>query len=82
MIAAKAVIVLVTEKTFVIVSRSQGLLRPASACPPHTSTTGLPSTYTAAEPPVSPSSRKAASALGTAMNRSSYEPWMSAMRGI
>src|SRR3954453_17766992 len=71
--------VLVTDQTLVMVSRRHGMVRSASATPPQTSTTGLPSTKTATEPPVSPSSRYPASAVGTAVNRSSYVPWMSAM---
>ena len=57
-----------------IVSRSHGMVRSASANPPQTSTTGSPSTKTATEAPASPASSKAASAFGTAVNRSSYEP--------
>jgi hypothetical protein len=80
--AHSAVIVLVTDQTFVIVSRCHGIVRSASANPPQTSTTGSPSTKTATEAPASPSSSSPASTLGTAVNSSSYEPRMSAMRSI
>ncbi|MGH3256075.1 MAG: hypothetical protein ACRDOU_11920 [Streptosporangiaceae bacterium] len=63
-----------TDQTFVIVSRCHEIVRSASANLPHTSTTGSPSTNTAAEAPASPSSSSPASALGTAVNSSSYEP--------
>src|SRR4051794_9015790 len=55
-------------------------MRSESANPPQTSTTGSPSTNTATEAPASPASSSPASALGTAVNRSSYAPWISAMR--
>jgi hypothetical protein len=80
--AHSAVIVLVTDQTLVIVFRCHGIVRSESANPPQTSTTGSPSTKTATEAPASPSSSNPASALGTAVNRSSYEPWISAMRRI
>src|SRR3954447_21504643 len=71
--------VLVTDQTLVIVFRCHGTVRSVSANPPQTSTTGSPSTKTATEAPASPASSNPASAFGTAVNRSSYEPWMSAM---
>src|SRR3954447_17190250 len=80
--AHSAVIVLVTDQTLVIVFRCHGIVRSESANPPQPSTTGSPSTKTATEAPASPSSSNPASALGTAVNRSSYEPWISAMRRI
>ena len=69
--ADSAVIVLVTAQTLAFVTRRHGIVRSASANPPQTSTTGSPSTKTATEAPTSPASSNAASALGTAVNRSS-----------
>src|SRR4051812_46896971 len=74
--------VLVTDQTLVIVFRCHGIVRSESANPPQTSTTGSPSTKTATEAPASPSSSDPASTFGTAVNRSSYDPWISAMRRI
>ena len=79
--AHRAVIVLVTEQTLVIVSCCHGVVRSASGCPPQTSTTGWPSTKTATQPPASPSSSSLASDRGrrqrTARRRSPEDrPWV------
>src|SRR4030095_8995024 len=73
--AHSAVIAFVVEKTSTMVSRAQGRVRAASACPPHRSTTVLPSTVAANEAPTSrPASNEAANVSRTAANLGSHCP--------
>ena len=72
--AHSAVIVLVVEKVLRMESRCQGVVRAASAYPPHRSTTGSPSRYTATEAPTSCPSSDASSVARTPLNRSEHVP--------
>ena len=72
--AHSAVIVLVVDQVLRMESRCQGVVRAASAYPPHRSTTGSPSRYTATEAPTSCASSDSSSVSRTALNRSEYVP--------
>jgi hypothetical protein len=55
-------------------SRCQGVVRAASAYPPHRSTTGSPSRYTATEAPTSSASSDSSSVSRTPLNRLAHVP--------
>ena len=78
-LAQIAVMPLVVEYTFTIVSRFHGWVRAPSRCPPQRSTTSSPSTVTATAAPTSPLSKFAAKASRTRSNRFAHSPETAAM---